>query len=137
MKYWLVNRDPYNGLLPSPKKLGSIIPCITQPTRVFFVAYVTKVSSLTKRSPASGFTPLKFSMGLESMIHFLSGRLGLFSGRECPQNPVVICSFLHPRKLTAGSPKNTPLEKEKHRPKPPIFGLVFGGVGDEIQSPAI
>ena len=34
----LVNRDPYNGLLQNPKQLVSIIPHITQPTRVFFIA---------------------------------------------------------------------------------------------------
>ena len=36
MKYWLVNRDPYNDLL-------YIIPYIKQPTKVFFIAQVVYV----------------------------------------------------------------------------------------------
>ena len=50
--YWLVNRDPYNGLLwfiIIPIYLGSIIPCITQPTRVFFIAQVGfPISTITR-----------------------------------------------------------------------------------------
>ena len=43
--YWLVNKDPYN-IIPiyiyMYLQLGSIIPYITQPTKVFFIAHVSK-----------------------------------------------------------------------------------------------
>ena len=40
---WLVNRDPYNGLWNNPYITGQyIIPFITQPTKVFFIAQLQK-----------------------------------------------------------------------------------------------
>ena len=42
MKYWMVNRDPYNGVLIIPIQLGSFSsPFIKQPTTVLFIAQVS------------------------------------------------------------------------------------------------
>ena len=46
---WFVNRDPFNGLIiVIPIYLGSIIPFITQPTRVFFIGHLTRTAWHTR-----------------------------------------------------------------------------------------
>ena len=55
--YWLINRDPYSGLLQS-LYTWVVIPFITQPTRVFFIAHLN-FQVISKEFPFSGHHPFK------------------------------------------------------------------------------
>ena len=63
--YWLVNRDSHEG---------SITPYITQPTRVFFVAHVSKLRLLRKVLAATEFLGQRLGRGTVCCVPRMLGK---------------------------------------------------------------